>query len=145
MKPRQARRTWGRWLTQGRLAANPEKAHTRDDSRTSTASGMPNAMLAHTPSVAQGFGVLSNRLISAGSVTRLDFGVMRNSAQGSTLSRTNRQPNEDAVHRSHPSCEQTSSLAADESAFVSAACYALTTTRRPKRFLSRIFTSIREI
>jgi len=71
-------------------------------------------MLAHTPSVAQGFGVLSNRLISAGSVTRLDFGVMRNSAQGSTLSRTNRQPNEDAVHRSHPSCEQTSSLAADE-------------------------------
>jgi hypothetical protein len=41
---------------QGRLAANPEKAHTRDDPRTSTASGMPSAMLAHIPAVAQGFG-----------------------------------------------------------------------------------------
>ena len=48
--------TWGRWLIQGRLAANPEKAHTRDAPRASTASGMPNAMLAHTPTVAHGFG-----------------------------------------------------------------------------------------
>jgi hypothetical protein len=41
---------------QGRLAANPEKAHTRDDPRTSTTSGMPSAMLAHIPTAAQGFG-----------------------------------------------------------------------------------------
>jgi hypothetical protein len=39
-----------------RLAANPEKAHTRDAPRTNTASGMPNAMLAHIPRVTQGFG-----------------------------------------------------------------------------------------
>jgi hypothetical protein len=34
---------------QGRLAANPEKAHTRDDPRISTTSGMPNAMAAAAP------------------------------------------------------------------------------------------------
>ena len=44
------------WPVQGRLAANPEKAHTRDAPRTSTASGMPNAMAAHIPRVFHGFG-----------------------------------------------------------------------------------------
>src|SRR5262249_15626505 len=48
--------TWGGWLIQDRFAANPEKAHTRDAPRASTTSGMPRAMLAHTPRVAQGFG-----------------------------------------------------------------------------------------
>ena len=41
---------------QDRFAANPEKAHTRDAPRTSTTSGMPNAMAAHHPRVAHGFG-----------------------------------------------------------------------------------------
>jgi hypothetical protein len=40
--------------TQGRSAANPEKAHIRDAPRISTTNGMPSAMLAHIPSVAQG-------------------------------------------------------------------------------------------
>jgi hypothetical protein len=74
----------GRWLIQDRFAANPEKAHTRDDPRTSAANGMTNAIVAALPKLAQGFGILSNRLISAGSVT--GFGAMRNSAHGSTLS-----------------------------------------------------------
>ena len=43
-----------RLCTVRRLAANPEKAHTREAPRTSTTNGMPTAMLAHIPSVAQG-------------------------------------------------------------------------------------------
>jgi hypothetical protein len=43
-------------MFQGRLAENPEKAHTRDAPRINTTSGMPNAMLAHVPSVTHGFG-----------------------------------------------------------------------------------------
>src|SRR5262245_19413695 len=54
--------TWGRWLIQDRFAANPEKAHTRDAPRTSTASGTPNAMVAHHPRVAQGLGAKSSGL-----------------------------------------------------------------------------------
>src|SRR5262249_56106697 len=73
---------WGGWVMKGRLAVNPDNAQTRDAPRTSTAGGMPNAMAAHTPSVAQGFGILFNRLISAGSVT----GFRENSALGSRLS-----------------------------------------------------------
>jgi hypothetical protein len=51
---------------QDRLAANPEKAHTRDAPRISTASGMPNAMIAlmiaHLQRVAQRLGVPMMRL-----------------------------------------------------------------------------------
>jgi hypothetical protein len=43
-----------RLCTVRRLAATPEKAHTREAPRTSTTNGMPTAMLAHIPSVAQG-------------------------------------------------------------------------------------------
>jgi len=50
LKPRQARRHLGRWLIQGRLAADPKKAHPR----ISTTSGMPNAMVAHISSFAHG-------------------------------------------------------------------------------------------
>ena len=41
-------------IFQCRLTANPEKAHTKDDPRASTASGMPRAMATHTARVAQG-------------------------------------------------------------------------------------------
>src|SRR5215472_15023200 len=44
------------WPAQGRFAANPEKAHTRDAPRTSTASGMPNAMPDHIARIVQGAG-----------------------------------------------------------------------------------------
>jgi len=49
--------TWGRWLIQDRLAANPENAHTRDDPRISTTCGMPRAMATAVPTLAQGLGV----------------------------------------------------------------------------------------
>src|SRR5262249_10722027 len=44
------------WPAQGRFAANPEKARTRDAPRTSTASGMPNAMPDHIARIVQGAG-----------------------------------------------------------------------------------------
>ena len=77
----------GRVAYQERLAANPEKAHTRDAPRTSTASGMPNAMLAHIPTVAQGFLIvlfsavaICSSVKSAGNSCRLTlklYGLVR--------------------------------------------------------------------
>ena len=57
LKPRQAPQTLGPVAYQGRLAANPENAHTRDDPRISTTCGMPRAMATAVPTLAQGLGV----------------------------------------------------------------------------------------